>query len=202
MPKVGGAEARREQVKRAALEVLTERGFADLPVKEIARRAGVSTGVLYHYFASKDEILLEALGLAFREADDVLRRRVQARSPGDRLPTYVQAAATMATEHPVAARALLAAVGQVQASDAVRARLAALFASFRAYAEDLLPPEAGGARGGAAALIVAAGIGLACQWAADSDAVDLAAAGSVLQSVWDRGGGFALAGPNPPVEVT
>lgn len=202
MPKVGGGEARRAQVKRAALEILAERGFADLPVKDIARRAGVSTGVLYHYFSSKDEILLEALGIAFREADEVLRGRVAARPPGHRLPTYLQAAATMACEHPEAARALLAAVGQAQASDEVRARLAALFASFRAYAQDLLQQEVGGARDGAAALIVAAGIGLACQWAADPDAVNLPASGDVLQSL--LAASAAAADPSPagrPEEV-
>ena len=44
----------------AALEVFRERGFANARMADIARRAGVSYGLVYHYFGSK-EVLFEII---------------------------------------------------------------------------------------------------------------------------------------------
>ncbi|MDA8197856.1 MAG: TetR/AcrR family transcriptional regulator [Thermaerobacter sp.] len=197
-------DLRREQVKRAALECLVEYGFASLSVKDIARHAGVSTGILYHYFVNKNDILLQALAMAFREADAALRDQVE-NAPntgsGGRLPRYLRAAATMGRDHREATQALLAALGHTGASDEVRHRLARLFADFRGYAHDLLLEDAGEvsvpARESmqsqaptevAAALIVAMGIGLACQWAVDPEAVNADAAARAFQRLWRTGG--------------
>lgn len=188
-PRVGVADARRQQVKEAALACLIEQGFASLSVKDIARRAGVSTGVLYHYFANKDDILIQALAMAFLEADDSLRRRVGAApAGGPRLAAYVDEAATMGRDHPRATRVLLSALGQAEYSAAVAGRLARLFASFRRYARDVIEqaqpagPAAPPAQADAlAAVVVAAGIGLACQWAVQPGAVDPGACGALLR---------------------
>jgi TetR/AcrR family transcriptional regulator, fatty acid metabolism regulator protein len=44
----------------AALEVFRERGYANARMADIARRAGVSYGLVYHYFGSK-EVLFEMI---------------------------------------------------------------------------------------------------------------------------------------------
>jgi len=51
---------RREEILRAALRVFADRGLKNATVSDIARAAGMSHGLLYHYFASKDA-LVEAL---------------------------------------------------------------------------------------------------------------------------------------------
>jgi AcrR family transcriptional regulator len=45
----------------AAVEELLARGYADLSTAGVARRAGVSRGAQQHHFASKDELLIEAV---------------------------------------------------------------------------------------------------------------------------------------------
>lgn len=50
------AEARPAEIVRAAYEVFAEKGFAAARLDDIARRAGVSKGALYLYFANKQEI--------------------------------------------------------------------------------------------------------------------------------------------------
>ncbi|HEY9010459.1 MAG TPA: TetR/AcrR family transcriptional regulator, partial [Devosia sp.] len=49
-----------DEVLDAALELFIEQGFAQTRVDDIARRAGISKGAVYLYFASKEKIL-EAL---------------------------------------------------------------------------------------------------------------------------------------------
>lgn len=49
-------EARPGELLAAALELFVEKGFAATKSEEVARRAGVSKGTLFLYFASKEEL--------------------------------------------------------------------------------------------------------------------------------------------------
>ena len=50
------AELTRRDLLDAAREVFAERGFADASMEEIAERAGVTRGPLYHYFDDKQDL--------------------------------------------------------------------------------------------------------------------------------------------------
>src|ERR1700757_2496149 len=56
------AESRREQMLRAALEVIVERGYADTRIADVAERAGTSPALVIYYFKTRDQLLTEALG--------------------------------------------------------------------------------------------------------------------------------------------
>src|SRR2546430_5624426 len=49
-------DARPEEIIRAALEVFADRGFAATKLEEVARRAGVTKGTIYLYFANKESL--------------------------------------------------------------------------------------------------------------------------------------------------
>ena len=53
-------EARPEEILSAALEVFADRGFAATKLEDVARKAGVTKGTIYLYFANK-EALFKAL---------------------------------------------------------------------------------------------------------------------------------------------
>src|SRR5215471_9906748 len=46
----GTADQRREQMLRAALEVIQERGYADSRIADVAERAGTSPALVIYYF--------------------------------------------------------------------------------------------------------------------------------------------------------
>jgi TetR/AcrR family fatty acid metabolism transcriptional regulator len=48
---------RREELLTAAVRVFARKGYHTCRVSDIADEAGVSHGLVYHYFASKDEVL-------------------------------------------------------------------------------------------------------------------------------------------------
>lgn len=48
---------KREAIVETMLDLVVERGFHDAPMSLLAKRAGASAGVIYHYFASKDEVI-------------------------------------------------------------------------------------------------------------------------------------------------
>ena len=49
-------DARPQELLAAALDLFVERGFAATRLEDVARRAGVSKGTLYLYFANKEEL--------------------------------------------------------------------------------------------------------------------------------------------------
>ena len=57
-PKV--VEDRREQIIDAAMRVFSEKGFTKATNKDVAREAGITPGLIYYYFESKEK-LLEAM---------------------------------------------------------------------------------------------------------------------------------------------
>jgi AcrR family transcriptional regulator len=57
----GTADQRRAQMLHAALEVISERGYADTRIADVAERAGVSPALVIYYFKTKDHLLTEAI---------------------------------------------------------------------------------------------------------------------------------------------
>ena len=68
---------KRSAILRGTLELIAERGFHDTPMSKIAKNAGVSAGIIYHYFEDKDD-LIHALydDVAERFADALIQQNV------------------------------------------------------------------------------------------------------------------------------
>jgi AcrR family transcriptional regulator len=58
---LGTADSRREQMLRAALEVIAERGYAETRIADVAERIGISPALVIYYFKTKDQLLTEAI---------------------------------------------------------------------------------------------------------------------------------------------
>jgi TetR/AcrR family transcriptional regulator, transcriptional repressor of bet genes len=61
VPKLGMGPIRREQICSAAAKVISEQGFAGTTMRMVAEEAGVSTGMLNHYFSNRMEMLEDTL---------------------------------------------------------------------------------------------------------------------------------------------
>jgi AcrR family transcriptional regulator len=63
MPRVVNHEERREEIAEAAWRVIEREGLAGADLREIAREASHTTGVITHYFRNKRELMTFAFGL-------------------------------------------------------------------------------------------------------------------------------------------
>jgi AcrR family transcriptional regulator len=54
-------QARRRAMLQAAAELITERGFGETRIADVAKRAGTSTGLVIYYFGTRDKLLVDAL---------------------------------------------------------------------------------------------------------------------------------------------
>ena len=85
---------RKEQILAAAWDCFVEKGYRETTMREIARRLGASTGVIYTYFHSKDEvleaILARSLRLNRRRFDEAGRSAVSAGAVRELFSSYLE----------------------------------------------------------------------------------------------------------------
>ncbi|WP_326837294.1 TetR/AcrR family transcriptional regulator [Amycolatopsis rhabdoformis] len=73
MPRPSVEAQRREQILRAACEVLSDQGLHEFRLADVARRAGVSSGTIHYYFDGKRAVLSAAFEHNYRLS--ISRRR-------------------------------------------------------------------------------------------------------------------------------
>ncbi len=61
MPKLGMEAIRRRQVMDAVIHILSTNGWRDLTIREVSDVAGISSGVITHYFSNKRALTLDAI---------------------------------------------------------------------------------------------------------------------------------------------
>jgi AcrR family transcriptional regulator len=66
-------DERRRQLLEAGARVFTERSYDDASMAEVARAAGISKGLLYHYFPSKRDLFVATLEAAAAELQEITR---------------------------------------------------------------------------------------------------------------------------------
>src|SRR6476620_11055089 len=117
MPKRGDHEARRQHIAAALLRVLSRDGLDAVSLRHVATEAGVTAGMVQHYFPSKDAMMQ----FAMRAAGDRYERRItrQLSSLGDEPPP---------------ARIIRVLVTNLLPADAAEADDARIALAFQAYA--------------------------------------------------------------------
>ena len=81
MPKIVDHEKRRDEIALVACRVVAECGFDQTTIARIARAAGYTTGMVAHYFETKQDIIIAALRLMLRRIDERLLRNSEGERP-------------------------------------------------------------------------------------------------------------------------
>ena len=72
MPKIVDHEQRRDEIALIACRVVARYGFEQATIVRIARAAGCTTGMIAHYFETKQDIIVAALRLILRRIEERL----------------------------------------------------------------------------------------------------------------------------------
>ena len=92
MPKLGMEPIRRAQIRKAAVKLISKRGFEGTTLWDVAIAARISTGTISHYYNSKLEMLIDALTYASETLQGVMRAGVEAESsPAGKLRALIHA---------------------------------------------------------------------------------------------------------------
>lgn len=65
-------KASRENILDAALKLFSSKGYFNTSTRQIAKQADISNGLLYNYFKSKEELLIEIVNKSFKIFDDTI----------------------------------------------------------------------------------------------------------------------------------
>lgn len=101
MPRPSNTEQRRADIVRGLAAVMAERGYAKATIKEIARAAGLTPGLVHYHFRDKQQILLSLV----EDLATLVRRRIDFAPTGTPDP-FAAIDALLGTEDGVEATAV------------------------------------------------------------------------------------------------
>ena len=139
-------DARREQLLAAGAELLGRRPYDEVSIEEIAAAAGVSKGLLYHYFPTKQDFVLAALERGQRELGELTAPDPDL-PPAEQLGASIDRFLDFVEEHEVAYTAIFRSRGgddpaiQEALESGRRERLDALIESLAAWEGAPIPIE-------------------------------------------------------------
>jgi AcrR family transcriptional regulator len=81
MPKIVDHEQRRNEIALVACRAVAEYGFEQATIVRIAREAGYTSGMVAHYFDTKQDIIVAALRLILRRIEGRLTRSAAGEPP-------------------------------------------------------------------------------------------------------------------------
>jgi TetR/AcrR family transcriptional repressor of bet genes len=154
-------DVRRAELIEATLQSLAERGPGAVSVRDVAKRAGVSPGLLRHHFGGFSNLLAEAYGQVVARVDAALDAALldAGEDPERRLRAFLEASFSEAIVNRDLLSAWLSFWGLVRADPEIAAKHGETYVAYRQRIEGLLAGVAT-ARGRALDLRPA-GIGLA-----------------------------------------
>jgi AcrR family transcriptional regulator len=178
---------RRQQILDSAITLFAQRGVDRASLRTIGEAIGVSHTALRHYFASRDELLVEAhearaAGEAHAASESAVGLIIEAAERNRSIPGLVELYATLTTDalqeqHAVTREFIRGRFGALR--ELLAARIEAGQQAGR-IAADIDPADA-------AALVIAASDGLQVQWLLDPDAVDVGRSLSILERLFPLG---------------
>ena len=149
MPKLGMEPIRREQICRAAATVIAREGFAGTTLRKVADEAGVSTGMLNHYFSNRQDLLTQTLVFVSERTQNLSREAMEGLPAGwDRLKALLDAALPGDVALDEGWRVWINAYGEAvhlpELRHTIEARLQAWYPVIDHALEGLVPPEGPG----------------------------------------------------------
>jgi TetR/AcrR family transcriptional repressor of bet genes len=147
MPKLGMEPIRREQICRAAATVIAREGFAGTTLRKVADEAGVSTGMLNHYFSNRQDLLTQTLVFVSERTQGNVKAAMEGLPPGwERLRALLYAALPTGEMVNEGWRVWINAYGEAvhlaELRHTIEARLQEWYPILDYALEGLVPPEA------------------------------------------------------------
>ncbi|WP_336697757.1 TetR/AcrR family transcriptional regulator [Curtobacterium sp. USHLN213] len=121
MPKHVDHQARRAEISSATWRVIERGGIPAVTLRSVAAEAGISLGVLAHYFTSKDDILQDAHRAAYDRTLERVIERTRSLHGLQALRTSLLEALPLDDDRILEARVDVALVGATVTDEAIRA---------------------------------------------------------------------------------
>ena len=93
-------EERKQKILMTALTLFVERGYYDTKITDIAEAVPMSTGLMFHYFESKEELLLELVKMGAAGTKSASSKGIEGVPPEIYLEKFLEQLFSYAKEQP------------------------------------------------------------------------------------------------------
>ena len=123
---------RRAQLTRAAYKVVGEKGYSDFTIKDIAREAGLSTGLVHYYFKNKEDLLFKLLkGMNDNLKRDLSKALTVLDDPQEKLLAFCNEAFDLVHKEKAYFSVLVDFLAQINRNRRIHQAIVKLFQSYR-----------------------------------------------------------------------
>ena len=123
---------RRNQLIKAAYNVVGQKGYYDFTIRDIAQEAGMSTGLVHYYFKNKEDLLLNLLKEMNKNILSMLNGSIcKSQDPREKLNIFMRQAFDLVTNEKYYSYLVLDFWTQVNKNDRMKRANVKLFKSYR-----------------------------------------------------------------------
>ncbi|MEJ5360484.1 MAG: TetR/AcrR family transcriptional regulator [Spirochaetota bacterium] len=132
-------EVRRNQLTRAAYKVVSKKGYYNFTVRDIAKEAGLSTGLVHYYFKNKDDLLVSVLRVMNENLSFYLAKALeQKHDPKDKLIIFIDEAFHLVEREKEYFHVLIDFWTQINHNERMRKANIKLYQSYRAECSKII----------------------------------------------------------------
>jgi TetR/AcrR family transcriptional regulator, cholesterol catabolism regulator len=136
MPPVGETGVR---IRKAAVSLFAERGYAATGIRDIAKAAGITTAAIYHHVENKEDLLVDIIRVAQTALNDGAKRALDGvKRPEESLAILVSSLIATHARSRMIARVSDIEIRSLTPASAPRAELVALRDEYEAIWRDVL----------------------------------------------------------------
>ncbi len=132
-------EVRRNQLTRAAYKVVSRKGYYNFTVRDIAKEAGLSTGLVHYYFKNKDDLLVSVLRVMNENLSFYLSKALeQIHDPKEKLIIFMDEAFHLVEREKEYFHVLIDFWTQINHNERMRKANVKLYQSYRAECSKII----------------------------------------------------------------
>ena len=132
-------ELRRNQLTRAAYKVVSRKGYYNFTVRDIAKEAGLSTGLVHYYFKNKDDLLVSVLRVMNENLRSYLAKALeQIEDPKEKIIIFMDEAFHLVEREKEYFHVLIDFWTQINHNERMRKANIKLYQSYRAECAKIL----------------------------------------------------------------
>ena len=91
---------KQQKIVEVALNLFAHQGYASTPTSQIAQEAGVSEGLIFRHFASKEGLLDAIISMGLKEVQDLAPPILKEKDPKQVLSKAIELPARLVRNHP------------------------------------------------------------------------------------------------------
>ena len=82
---------RKDQIIHATLSCIRKQGYHNFSMQDVAKKAGVSKGIIHYYFLNKDTLMLSVLETVVLEIEELLQKELlKTHKPEEKLIIFIE----------------------------------------------------------------------------------------------------------------